>query len=148
MSGTLSSNMPNSTSGSWSAMSLNTLPGRVGEAGTVVFQQIIVAGGCNSSASISALNATCANQDSFIINVPGQTAINLIACPAPRVAPVLVPNLNPFSSAFGSQVFMMVGTFNTSLWQDSDGLAKGEVVRCLAQKKNLQFYSRIYLGNL
>ncbi|KJA24664.1 hypothetical protein HYPSUDRAFT_38750 [Hypholoma sublateritium FD-334 SS-4] len=127
LSGTLSSNMPNSTNGSWSAVSLSALPGRVGEAGTVVFQQIIAAGGCDSGATISALNATCANQDSFIINVQSRNAINLIACPAPRVAPVLVPNLNPFSAAFASQVLMVLGTFNTSLWQDSDGLVEGEV---------------------
>jgi hypothetical protein len=131
LSGTLSSNMPDSVNGSWSKVSIGNLPGRVEQAGTVVLQQIVAMGGCASSTSLTATNSTCATQDSFIINTQSQTTVTPSICPAPRASPVLVPNLNGFSTAFASQVFLMLGTFNTSLWQDSNGLSQGEVVRTL-----------------
>ncbi|KAF8175374.1 hypothetical protein BJ912DRAFT_988653 [Pholiota molesta] len=127
LSGTLSSNMPDSVNGSWSKVSIGNLPGRVEQAGTVVLQQIVAMGGCASSTSLTATNSTCATQDSFIINTQSQTTVTPSICPAPRASPVLVPNLNGFSTAFASQVFLMLGTFNTSLWQDSNGLSQGEV---------------------
>ncbi|KAF9476458.1 hypothetical protein BDN70DRAFT_882353 [Pholiota conissans] len=127
LSGTLSSNLPDAVSGSWTKLSIQSLPGRVEQAGTVVQKEIVAVGGCDSTTSLSATNSSCAKQDSFIINAGSQTTVTPAICLAPRIAPVLVPNVNTFSTAFISQVFVMLGAFNTSLWQDSDGLAKGEV---------------------
>ncbi|KAF8974764.1 hypothetical protein BDZ97DRAFT_48231 [Flammula alnicola] len=108
LSGTLSSNLPNSVSGSWDHVNIGNMPGRVDQAGTVVLQQIVATGGCDANISPTTSNTTCAKQDSFIINVQSQTNASPGSCPAPRV-------------------FVMLGTFNASLWQDSDGLARGEV---------------------
>lgn len=127
ISGTLSSNLPNSVSGSWNHLSIGNLPSRLEQAGTVISSQIIATGGCDSSSSLTAVNATCAKQDSFVIEVQRQAAIFPGSCPAPRVGATLVPNLNGFSTAFASQTFLLLGNFDSSLWEDSDGLAQGEV---------------------
>ncbi|CAA7259749.1 unnamed protein product [Cyclocybe aegerita] len=127
LSGTLSSNLPDSVGASWDRVRIGTLPGRISQAGTVVGQQVISAGGCDSSSPLSSANISCALQDSFIVDVQRQTAIPPGSCPPPRVGPVMVPNLNSFSSSFASQAFLLLGIFNTSLWQDSDGLTQGEV---------------------
>lgn len=128
ISGTLSSNLPNNVSGSWNHLSIGNLPSRLEQAGAVISSHIIATGGCDSSASLTAVNATCAKQDSFVIEVQHQAAIFPGFCPAPRVGATLVPNLNGFSTAFASQIFLLSGNFNSSLWEDSDGLAHGEVV--------------------
>ncbi|KDR83756.1 hypothetical protein GALMADRAFT_236113 [Galerina marginata CBS 339.88] len=127
VSGTLSSNLPDSVQGSWEHLTINSLPGRVSQAGAVISHQVIATGGCDSNVSPTATNATCPKQDAFIIDALSQAAVTPSSCPAPRVAPVLVPNMNTFSTAFGSQVFLLLGSFNSSLWQDSNGLVRGEV---------------------
>lgn len=128
ISGTLSSNLPDNVSGSWNHLSIGNLPSRLEQAGAVISSHIIATGGCDSSASLTLVNATCAKQDSFVIEVQHQTAIFPGFCPTPRVGATLVPNLNGFSTAFASQIFLLLGSFNSSLWDDSDGLAQGEVV--------------------
>ena len=126
LSGTLSSNLPNAATGSWVNISFDHLPPTLGQASTMLHQQLIVAGGCSTS---SVSNDTCAQQDSYIIDTQLQKEMSPGPCPAPRMGGTLVSNLNAFSSSFSSQVFLLLGTFNTSLWQDNDGLVKGEVVR-------------------
>lgn len=128
ISGTLSSNLPDNVSGSWNHLSIGNLPSRLEQAGAMISSHIIATGGCDSSASLTLVNATCAKQDSFVIEVQHQTAIFPGFCPTPRVGATLVPNLNGFSTAFASQIFLLLGSFNSSLWDDSDGLAQGEVV--------------------
>jgi hypothetical protein len=86
---------------------------------------IVVSGGCNVTTD---MGTSCATQDSFVLDIKEKSAISPPPCPAPRVDAVLVPNVNTFSSAFTSQLFLLLGTFNTSLWQDNSGLVQGEVV--------------------
>lgn len=114
--------------GSWEQLSvLDPLPPKLGQGSTVLFQQMVSVGGCNTTSTIG---NSCAGQDSYVINVAGRTnaAISPGACPAPRFSPALTQNLNAFSSAFSSQVFLLLGTFNESLWEDGGGLTNGEVV--------------------
>ncbi|KAF9568914.1 hypothetical protein CPC08DRAFT_279667 [Agrocybe pediades] len=127
LSGTLSSNMPDSVNGSWEHLSIHTLPARINQASTVISTNIITSGGCDASSSSSAINVTCARQDSFIVDTDALTAISPLSCPAPRVAPVLIPNLNSFSTSFKSQSFLLLGNFDQSLWKDDNALAHGEV---------------------
>jgi hypothetical protein len=71
-----------------------------------------------------------------VIDAQHQTAISPGSCPAPRVGATLVPNFNGFSTAFASQIFLLLGNFNSSIWEDSNGLAQGEVVSCVFQNFN------------
>ncbi|TFK75923.1 hypothetical protein BDN72DRAFT_809719 [Pluteus cervinus] len=123
ISGTLSSNLPDDSQGSWDHLTIDGLPPRFHQGGTVVSQSIIAAGGCNTTSD----NISCAQQDAHIIDAQLQSALSPGFCPAPRYSPALAPNRNTFSSAFASQVFLLLGTFNETLWQDSNGLSQGEV---------------------
>ncbi|KAF9534342.1 hypothetical protein CPB83DRAFT_844074 [Crepidotus variabilis] len=125
ISGTLSSNLPSSVMASWDRLDIGNLPGRIEHSGTVISQQIVSAGGCPSLPEGSDVN--CATQDSFILDTQRRSTLSPGACTAPRVGPVVVPNLNAFSSAFTSQAFVLLGTFNSTTWKDSDGLTRGEV---------------------
>lgn len=144
ISGTLSSNLPNSVQGSWEHLSISNLPGKLDQAGTVVLNQIVASGGCNSTTPPTTTNTTCARQDSFVINTDSASAVSPGPCPAPRISPVLVPNLNTFDTSFASQTFMALGGFNLSLWQDSNGHSQGEVVGAFprAQSHLTNFSSR------
>jgi len=125
LSGTLSSNLPNSSEGSWKHSPIGNLPAVANQAGTVVGRQIIAAGGCNTT---STSGNSCALQNSYVLNTGTNSTIAPGPCPAPRLGAALVQNLNGFSSTFSSQVFLLLGTFNDSLWDDGGGLQKGEVV--------------------
>ena len=127
VSGTLSPNNPRQVFGSWEPLSVPTLPSLQGPAGTVISQRIISSGGCNATSPANTDN-TCAVGDSFIINTSSRSSISPASCPAPRFQGVLVPNMNGASSSFSSQVFLLLGTFNSSTWNDAGGLSKGEVV--------------------
>lgn len=124
LSGTLSSNLPNSSFGSWDRVSIGSFPGRVGEGGTVIGQQVVAIGGCGTVQ----LSDTCALQDSFVLDIERDLGISPGPCPVPRLGPAVTPNLNPISSSFNSQTFMVLGTFDKTRWSDSGGLDKGEVV--------------------
>lgn len=128
ISGTLSPNNPTQVFGSWESLSIPTLPPLQGPAGTVISQTIISGGGCEATSPANTDN-TCAVGDSFVINTSSRNSINPASCPAPRYEGVMVPNLNGASSSFSSQVLLLLGTFNTSMWDDGNGLARGEVVR-------------------
>lgn len=134
--GTLSSNLPNSVTGSWSRVNVHgTIPGRVGVGGTMVGHQVVAVGGCNSATSDQAiLQSTCAVQDAQIIDTASGSIVTPQPCIAPRIDPAVVPNMNGASSSFSSQAFVLFGTFNSTLWDDGGGSARGEVVslpRCL-----------------
>ena len=126
LSGTLSSNLPNSSEGSWQHSPIGKLPAIANQAGTVVGKQIVAAGGCNTS---SVSNDSCALQSSYVLDIGVNSQISPGSCPAPRVGAALAQNFNGFSSSFSSQVFLLLGTFNDSLWDDGGGSHKGEVVR-------------------
>ena len=134
ISGTLSSNLPNNVNGTWDRFTIGNLPGRTNQSGTVIMQDIVVSGGCNVTTDTG---TSCATQDSFVLDVQEESAISPHPCPAPRVGAVLVPNENTFSSAFASQLFLLLGTFNTSLWQDNNGLVQGEVVSVCSRAMNV-----------
>ncbi|TFK43545.1 hypothetical protein BDQ12DRAFT_731551 [Crucibulum laeve] len=125
ISGTLSSNLPDDSMGSWDRVIVGGLPPKLDQGGTVLSQQIISSGGCNTTATST--DASCAQQDSYVTDVRARSSISPGACPAPRLSPVLTPNLNTFSTSYTSQVFLLLGNFNSSLWQDNNGLQKGEV---------------------
>ena len=128
ISGTLSANNPRQVFGSWESLSIPTLPSLQGPAGTVISQQIISSGGCEGTSPTNT-NNSCAVGDSFIINTSSRSSISPASCPAPRYKGVMVPNMNGASSSFSSQVFLLLGTFSSSEWDDAGGLSKGEVVR-------------------
>ncbi|KAF9247034.1 hypothetical protein BU15DRAFT_69879 [Melanogaster broomeanus] len=128
ITGTLSSNLAtNQTFGSWSSQTISTTtPGySVNQASTVLETSIVSVSGCNTTADS---NEDCAEGNSYVVNAgPSQSEIAPTACPAPRFGGVLAFNPSAVSSSFGSQVFLLLGTFNSSLWDDQGGLQKGEV---------------------
>lgn len=133
ISGTLSSNLPTNVNGTWDHFTIGNISGQIDQAGTVIGQQVVVSSGCNLTTSSINVDASCPDQNSFVLDFQDKSTISPGPCPAPRVGAVLVPNENRFSSAFTSQVFFLLGTFNTSLWQDNGGLAQGEVVSVRSQ---------------
>ncbi|KAJ7507791.1 hypothetical protein B0H11DRAFT_1793448 [Mycena galericulata] len=140
VSGTLSSNLPNDSVGSWEHLPLNSLPETIGQGGGVSSDQIVFSGGCNST-SIS--GDSCAIQNTYIIDAgakTGATETAALNCPAPRFSPAVVPNGNQFSTSFSSQMLLLLGTFNTSLWDDGGGLEAGEVA---VLDTNTQSWTRI-----
>lgn len=127
VSGTLSPNNPNQVFGSWDSIHVSTLPSIQGPAGTLISQQIISSGGCNATTSANS-DDSCAVGDSFVINTSSQSSISPASCPAPRYEGVMVANMNSASSGFSSQAFLLLGTFNSVMWDDAGGLSKGEIV--------------------
>lgn len=128
VSGTLSSNLPDDSVGSWEHLPLTNLPEKVGQGGGVISQQIVFSGGCNGT-TIS--GDSCAVQGTYVVNAgsaTGPTEMAALNCPAPRLSPTVVPNGNQFSTTFSSQMLLLLGTFNTTLWDDGGGLKQGEVV--------------------
>lgn len=125
ISGTLSSNLATgSTNGAWSHQTVGNAGYSVNQASTVVQTNLISVSGCNSTNNS---NESCAEGNSYVLEVGSNIEINPPSCPAPRYGGSLAPNLNPFSSSYGNQVFLVLGTFNSSLWDDQGGLRKGEV---------------------
>ncbi|KAG6900977.1 hypothetical protein C0993_004415 [Termitomyces sp. T159_Od127] len=124
ISGTLSSNLPSDTDGSWDHQTVGNLPSKFNVSGTVVGHQVVLTGGCSS---LSQKGACAEEQDSYVIDTQRQTATQLSVCPAPRAGPVLVRNSNGFTSTFASQVYLLLGTLNETRWNDDDGLKNGEV---------------------
>lgn len=128
VAGVLTPNNPNSVVASWSNVNINgdALPSKVRQGGVVMPSARVVAyGGCTQD---DFTDNTCAQQDSYVLNLGSGDSIAPGGCPAPRVGPVLVPNYNRFANNFVSQAFMALGTFNDSFWDDDNGLQRGEVV--------------------
>ncbi|KAL4242047.1 hypothetical protein ABKN59_000582 [Abortiporus biennis] len=130
ISGTLSSNNPQSVVGSWEQVNIpNALASQTSLGGAVVYQApqnyIVASGGCSSVPTAN--NFSCANGGSYLLNTNAHTSSSIAPCPAPRFGPALAVNANGASSNFAEQVFVLLGTFNSSLWDDGGGLSKGEV---------------------
>lgn len=127
ISGTLSSNLAtNYTFGSWSSLSVGNTPGSsVDQASTVLGTYVVSVSGCNTTADSS---DTCAESNSYVVNAGSPPSeVTPPACPAPRYGGALVFNPSTASSTFNSQVFLILGTFNSSYWDDQGGLQHGEV---------------------
>lgn len=127
ITGTLSSNLAtNNTFGSWSSQTISSIPGpSVNQASAVLGTSIVSVSGCNTTTDSS---NTCAESNSYIVNAglsPSETTLR--PCPAPRYGGALVFNPSTASSSFTSQVFLILGTFNSSYWDDQGGLQRGEV---------------------
>ena len=128
ISGTLSANNPRDVIGTWQHIpATNTIPGRTGNSGAVVFtgsqQHIVSVGGCQSTDA----NVSCADGLSYVVNADSHSSIAPARCPAPRNDPTITTNVAS-GNGFGSQVYQLLGTFNSSIWDDDGGLNKGEVV--------------------
>ncbi|KAF8489109.1 hypothetical protein JB92DRAFT_2756248 [Gautieria morchelliformis] len=133
VTGTLASDLFN-IQGVWTNNSLTSpLPGKSEAGGAVISQsqatqtRIAVSGGCGPSVNTTNTNVSCVDPATYVLTVSPSSSITIGQCPAPRLGPVLVPNLNTASGSFVSQTFMLLGTFDSSAWNDSGGLAKGEV---------------------
>ncbi|KAF5388241.1 hypothetical protein D9615_000402 [Tricholomella constricta] len=123
ISGTLSSNLPNDSQGSWDHLTIGHLPSKFNESGTIVNHRLILTGGCSSPTT----DDTCAEQDSYVIDTQRRSETSPAVCPAPRTNPVLVRNANQFTSTFTSQVYLLLGIIDKTSWNDDDGLENGEV---------------------
>ncbi|KIJ70578.1 hypothetical protein HYDPIDRAFT_77775, partial [Hydnomerulius pinastri MD-312] len=127
VTGTLSPNLAtNNTFGSWSSRTIGNVPGySVNQASTIVGASIVSVSGCNTTADS---NEDCAEGNSYVVNAsPSPSEISPPACPAPRYGGAMAFNPLTTSSNFQTQVFLLLGTFNSSYWNDQGGLQRGEV---------------------
>ncbi|KAI0268202.1 hypothetical protein BC834DRAFT_681144 [Gloeopeniophorella convolvens] len=124
ISGTLSSNLIHSLVGVWSKKTAGNNTAVSGEGGTIVREQLVSFGGCIGTPSP---NASCAQPYSFVTDAGTGLAVTSAVCAVPRIGTAVVANKNTFSSSFNTQVFVLLGLFNSSLWNDGGGLQKGEV---------------------
>ncbi|KAH7887753.1 hypothetical protein F5I97DRAFT_886400 [Phlebopus sp. FC_14] len=127
ITGTLSSNLAtNNTFGSWSSQTVGSISGySVNQASTVLGTSIVSVSGCNTT---SDSNENCAQGYSYVVNAGASPSeISPPACPAPRYGATMAFNPLTTSSSFETQVFLILGTFNSSYWDDQGGSQKGEV---------------------
>lgn len=127
ISGTLSSNLAeNDTFGSWSSQTIGNISGSaVNQASAVLGTSIVSVSGCNTTTDPS---NTCAGSNSYVVNAgPSPSEISPPPCPAARYGGALVFNPSGASSSFASQVFLILGTFDSSYWDDQGGLRRGEI---------------------
>jgi hypothetical protein len=125
ISGTLSPNLQTSLVGTWSKKSAGNNTAVAGEGGTIVKQQLVAFSGCIGTPNPS---LSCAQPYSYVTDAGTGLSVSPAVCAVPRIGTAVVANKNTFSSSFNSQVFVLLGLFNSSLWDDSGGLQKGEVV--------------------
>jgi hypothetical protein len=123
ITGSLSANLQNSV-GSWDHLTIGNLPAKVGQGGTIAYNQIVTVGGCNASTGNS---SACAQQDSYVIAISSNNIISPAPCPAPRYGPALVPNMNGYTSSFSSQVFVLSGLYDSSVWNVGNITNDGEI---------------------
>lgn len=125
VSGTLSPNLAtNYTNGTWTSQTLGNAGYSINQASTVVQTSLVSVSGCNTTHNS---NESCAEGNSYILNVGSSSETSPPACPAPRYGGALVSNMSPFSSSYSTQVFLILGTSNSTLWNDQGGLVNGEV---------------------
>jgi hypothetical protein len=125
ISGTLSSNLVDSLVGTWSKITAGNNTAVSGEGGTIVKQQLVSFSGCIGTPDA---NVSCPQPYSFVTDAGTELSVSPALCAVPRIGAAVVANKNTFSSSFSSQVFVLLGLFNNSLWDDGGNLQKGEVV--------------------
>ncbi|KIK65282.1 hypothetical protein GYMLUDRAFT_193672 [Collybiopsis luxurians FD-317 M1] len=125
ISGVLSSNNLHNVNGSWQEISIHNVDSSStqGLSSTMVMDSVAIYGGCNIT---STTNESCATQNAYVLNTDNQNSISPNPCPAPRLGAAMTQNLNSVS-ATTTQAMLLLGTFNSSLWSDANGLEKGEV---------------------
>ncbi|OJA18990.1 hypothetical protein AZE42_00394 [Rhizopogon vesiculosus] len=125
VSGTLSPNLAtNYTTAIWNNQTVGTEGYSVNQASTVSGASLVSVSGCNTTNNS---NESCAEGYSYILDVGSNSEPFAPPCPAPRYGGALVSNMNPFSSSYSTQMFLILGTFNSTLWDDQGGLQNGEV---------------------
>jgi hypothetical protein len=127
ISGTLSSNLVASVVGTWSKKSAGNNTAVAGEGGTIIKQQLVAFSGCIGTPNP---NLSCAQPYSYVTDAGTGLSVSPAVCAVPRIGAAVAANKNTFSTSFNSQVFVLLGLFNSSLWDDGGGLQKGEVVSC------------------
>lgn len=125
ISGTLSSNLVDSLVGIWSKKSAGNNTAVSGDGGTIVKEQLVAFSGCIGTPNP---NVSCAQPYSYVTDAGTGLSASPATCAVPRIGAAVAANKNTFSSSFDSQVFVLLGLFNTSLWDDGGGLQNGEVV--------------------
>ncbi|KAF9075845.1 hypothetical protein BDP27DRAFT_1314598 [Rhodocollybia butyracea] len=125
VSGVLTSNNAQSVVGSWQQLTISNINSISNQnmSGTMILDSVAIYGGCNTT---SASNSSCATQNTYVLNTDTLSSITPGPCPAPRFGAVMIPSLNSVSAST-SQAMLLLGTFNTSLWSDGNGLENGEV---------------------
>ncbi|KAH7929432.1 hypothetical protein BV22DRAFT_1080880 [Leucogyrophana mollusca] len=129
MSGTISANLAtNNLYGTWTNAPIKTVGSggySVDQASTVLSSSIVSVSGCNTTDDTS---ESCAEGSSYVMNSASSAEISPPACPVPRYGGALAPNFCSYpAAAYSTQVFLLLGTFNSSFWDDQGGLQKGEV---------------------
>ncbi|KAH9965875.1 hypothetical protein BC827DRAFT_1315587 [Russula dissimulans] len=124
ISGTLSSNLAQNLVGTWSKISAGNDTAVSGEAGTIVKRQLVAFSGCIDTSNP---DPSCAQPYSYVTDAGTDDSASPAICAVPRIGAAMVANKNSFSTSFNSQVFVLLGLFNSSFWDDGGGLQKGEV---------------------
>ncbi|KAI0254745.1 hypothetical protein BJV78DRAFT_1279851 [Lactifluus subvellereus] len=124
ISGTLSANNIANLVGVWSKKSIGNKTAVSGEGGTIVKQQLVSFSGCIDTPNP---DISCVQPYSFVTDAGTGLSASPAVCAVPRVGTAVVANKNPSSATFNTQVFVLFGLFDTSLWDDGGGLQKGEV---------------------
>ena len=125
ISGTLSSNLVDSLVGTWSKITAGNKTAVSGEGGTIVKQKLVAFSGCIGTPNA---DVSCVQPDSFVTDAGTELSVQTTHCAVPRIGAAVVANKNTFSSSFSTQVFVLLGLFNSSLWDDGGNLQKGAVV--------------------
>lgn len=125
ISGTLSANNVANLAGLWTKMSLGSNTAVSGEGGTIVGQKLVSFSGCIGTPNPG---TACVQPNSFVTDAATGVLGLPVFCAVPRLGAAVVANKNTYSASFNTQVFVLLGLFNTSLWDDGGGLQKGEVV--------------------
>ncbi|GJJ07332.1 hypothetical protein Clacol_001533 [Clathrus columnatus] len=133
LTGTLASDF-DTVQGVWRNVSLSSrVLGKSDAGGALVPKtqarptRIVASGGCRQNSSPLSPNLNCVDSSTVVLTVDPGSSTSINQCPAPRLGPVMVPNLSSASASFASQAFLLLGTFNDSMWNDNGGLNNGEV---------------------
>jgi len=125
ISGTLSANLVQDLVGTWSKKSAGNDSAVSGDGGTIVKRQLVAFSGCINTPNP---DPSCAQPYSYVTDASTEVSASPVSCAVSRIGAAVVANKNTFSTSFNSQVFVLLGLFNSSLWDDGGGLQKGEVV--------------------
>lgn len=91
ISGTLSSNLPDSVVASWEKVDdISAMPSNTNVSSTIILNKIVVNGGCATNEDA---DDDCMVQDTYIIDTETHNVISPDACLPPRRGPALTSNM-------------------------------------------------------